>query len=68
MEDRQQSALQHTIFQPVSTGHCDDTTVERISLLIMTILTGDLLPLSSVEGQGLCELMPFVLMEYNPPS
>ncbi len=37
---------------PVGTHRCDDTRAEKISLVIMTIMTGDMLPLSFVEAEG----------------
>ncbi len=32
------------------------------------MVTGDMLPLSFVEGEGFQELMVFVEVEYEPPS
>ncbi len=46
---------------PFSTRHWDENRA-RISLLIMKIVTGDMLPLSFVE------LMAFVEPEDKPPS
>lgn len=44
--------------------HCEDTRAKKISLLITTMVTGYVVPLSLEGGEGLCKLMAFI----KPPS
>ncbi len=58
--DSQQAVSHHIICYTVDTRRCDYTRAEKISLVITTMVTGDMLPLSFVEAGGFCELMAFV--------
>ncbi len=52
----------------ISTHHGDETRVKNIILTITKMVTGDLLPLRFVKGEGFRELMAFVEPEYKPPA
>ena len=60
--------------QPRSTAfesvrrRCDPTRSELITLLITSMITNDMLPLSFVEGEGFRALMEFVEPEYKVPA
>lgn len=65
--DNRQSCIT-SFASSVSTRRCDATRAEKISQLITKMMTGDMLPLSFVEGEGFRELMAFVEPEYKLPS
>lgn len=47
---------------------CDNSRKEQITQLVASMVSGDMLPLSFVEGAGFRRLMEFVEPEYSVPS